>query len=568
MGMKTNAKNVLPFQQSGAFYHKRACLQVDRSNYLDAIGFFRKALECEPNNADYLLDLADAYARMNCFDESNHILITIVRRGLASPECFFGLGYNFLALKQYASARDALLTYQRLEPDGEFADAAEDMLDEMEEMEDFSFPPHIMEQAARGKRALDEGDFPLAVELFDDLLRQDGSLTFVRNNLALTYFCMQQNAKAIRETKAVLAEDPENLHALCNIALFFAESGKREEGMEYLQPVLDAQFSDPDDLYKLCLTLLELKQDREAAGRLRELLMVRPYDKRALHYYAVSCYNLGRYREALSAWGRVGRIDPDSPVAPYCMQRARDAMVGEPPERMHYNYQLPGEEVRNRLGTFFQMLTGSREDVRERFEQEPSFRALARWGMGVHDESFQLATIKLLGFVGGQHAEEMLRDFLMDTEEDDALKKEAMANLKAMGAKEPYMALMNGSIVEVRVNVFQENVEMNSAQQAVADIALRRMPDAVFHSGLSYEEVTDGLLALWLTYLRRQGDRKQRVVNPINWAAALAACFMEQHGIAYTRADILARFEVTANTLSKYIRKLHSVLPEPDGEDT
>ena len=330
-----------------------------------------------------------------------------------------------------------------------------------------------------------------------------------------------------------------------------------------LSRVMELETPDQDDLYKLCLTLLELSLDAEAVERLRLLLSMRPYDKRVLHYYAVSCYNTGDYKEALTAWDRVGRIDPDSLIAPYCMQKTRDAMHGEEPARMHYFYELPGDEVRSRLSRFFELLGGDREDVAGRFHEEPSFRALAKWGLNVSDPSFQHATIKLLGYIGGEYAEEMLREFLLNAEEGDEIKREVMANLKSMGAKEPYIALMEGAIVEVRLNVFESDFPLTDAQQEALNIAVEKIPGRLYEDRIDHNHMMQGMMQIWLAFLReeaRLAGSRLRIVTPKNWAAALAVCLLELEEIPYSRPEICEAFEVNSSTLSKYTARIRDIV--------
>lgn len=550
--------SVLPFEQPGAFFHRRAVAKLDRSNYLEAVSFLRRALEREPDNSEYLLDLADVYARMNCFDESNQVLVSILRRGEASPECFFGMGCNFYALRQFPNARDSLLTYQRLEPDGEFVETAEDILDELDDYDEDSLPPELSDLAYKGKRALDAGEYAKAVRLFNRVLSQEPDLLFVRNNLALGYYCLKEMDAAIDQCALVLEEDAYNLHANCNMALFLTETGLPRDAAPFIERLADLEADDPDDLYKLCLTLCELGRDTLALTRLKELLFYRPYDKRALHYYAVAHYNTAQYRKAMNLWDRVRRIDPDNPVAPYCLKLAADAQRTGSAAPLHYYYQLPAAEIRKRLKLFVQLLGGSREEVSARFERDASFRQLIRWGLSVSDEAFQRTTLKLLGYVGGAHAEEILRDFLLFPE-GDALKREAMSCLKSMGAQEPFFACLGDSMVEVRVSVFESDHPMTPAQQEVLRIAAEGLPEYLSAGLMTREEVAAQMLSLWVRYLRA-APRPVRVNRPQNWAAALALLFLGQQDIPHDRLEIARRYEVPGHLAEQYHQRMKAAL--------
>lgn len=562
--MKTKS-SVLPFKQPGHFFHKRATIKVDRSDYLDAVGFLHKALELDPDNSEYLLDLADVYSRMYCFEESNQILASVIRRGQTSPECFFGMGCNFYAMRQFSNAREALLTYQRMDPEGEYVETADEILDDLDDFEDSPLPPELSALTYRGKQALDDGDYHKAVKLFQKALAQDESLLFVQNNLALSYYCLKQMDLAIETTAQVLAEDPDNLHANCNMALFLSEEGEKQHAKPYVEHLMTLSAEDPDDLYKLSLTLCEIGHDQEAITRLKELLFYRPYDKRALHYHAVASYNLGRYKEAQKLWDKVRRIDPDSPVPPYYMQVAAAALDGEDiPGRLHYYYQLPPDEIRSRLSQFYDMLTGSQEQVRRRFDADNGFRQLIRWGLSVADEGFQRTTLQLLSFIGGHEAEEILRDFLLYPT-SDSLKREGMGALKAMGAKEPFIAYMGDSVVEVRVSVFETDFPMTHHQQTVLRLAAEAMPNYLGEGMPAREDAAKEMMGIWTRYL--QSVQNVRINRPPNWAAALSLVYMERHDIPISHYELAHYFDVPMRTLKDYTQRIRSALELSEEEE-
>ncbi len=529
----------------------------------------RKALEREPNNSEYMLDLADVFARMSCYDESNRILVSIVRMGEATPECFFGMGCNFYALRQYDRAREAFLTYQQLDPDGEFLAAVEDMLDELDEWEEAmeaSPLKRVSAMAQRGGRALDEGDYHLAVRLLSRAVKREPELSYVRNNLALALFCLGNVDQAAKETARVLSLEPDNLHANCNMAIILDDRGRRGQAAVHLKRAVDAAQDDVDDLSKICLTLCEMGRDEDAYAYLKRLLHLKPYDKLSLHHFGIACYNLAEYREAIAAWDRVRRIDPYSPVPPYCIARARAAIEGEAPSRMTYSDQLPAEEVRRRVAEFAGNLSGGREEFTRRFEEDASFRDLVRWGLGVADVTFRRTALKLLTFMGGDRAEEMLREFLMRPDEGEESKREIMAALKEIGAPEPYIAVMGGAVVEVRISVFNSDRPLTDTQRIVVQMAIEALPLAQESPRDVREHAVKGIIALWIRFLDRAGSRGARIRKPQNWAAALVFMYCAQEGIDLDRRALCRRLDVPPRSLKTYEAYFTQALS--DGEKT
>ena len=57
-------KNILPFKQPAAFYYKKAKQANNNNRVLDALVFYRKASELEPDNFDYISGMADIYTEL------------------------------------------------------------------------------------------------------------------------------------------------------------------------------------------------------------------------------------------------------------------------------------------------------------------------------------------------------------------------------------------------------------------------------------------------------------------------------------------------------------------------
>ena len=129
---------VLPFAQSGDFFYKRGLEKLDKNNLPDAMAYYGRALKCDPENREIRIAMAQVLTEMNRFEESNRILFALTRGGAdaeADPECYFGMGCNFVGLYDYGHARDSFERYLELEPDGAFLYDAYDMLDALDDAE-------------------------------------------------------------------------------------------------------------------------------------------------------------------------------------------------------------------------------------------------------------------------------------------------------------------------------------------------------------------------------------------------------------------------------------------------
>lgn len=91
-------------------------------------------------------------------------------------------------------------------------------------------------------------------------MEEHPELSYARNSLALCYYCVHDYDKATDQVGAVLKEEPQNIQAHCNLAIFM-RGAKDDVGLkrqvDYLKTVAT---EDADDLNRLCVTFMDLRE--------------------------------------------------------------------------------------------------------------------------------------------------------------------------------------------------------------------------------------------------------------------------------------------------------------------
>ena len=202
-------------------------------------------------------------SEMGCFDESNEVLekvLTEVDPHLS--ECWFYMANNAANMEQFELAEEYLIRYLEEEREGEFAAEAEDML----EMLAYELGRRPRQPKARPKQdwmrkhdeareCLESGRFLQAMEILEELLEEHPDFHAVMNNLSLAYYYTGDVDQAVEIIERVLSSDPGNLHALCNLAVFFQHM-KEREGRDRLVGILKKWIPFyPEHMYKLATTL-------------------------------------------------------------------------------------------------------------------------------------------------------------------------------------------------------------------------------------------------------------------------------------------------------------------------
>jgi tetratricopeptide (TPR) repeat protein len=561
-------QNVVPFEQKAVLFHRKGTRHLQQHNLMEALHFYRKAAEKDPENLEYLLDLAQVYSEMGYFQQSNDILFDLIQRkkGVTS-ECYYGLGCNFIGMEDYPRAQESFEKYLEMDEDGEYALEVEDFLEllysknlyvDSDGMPVDGRTGRLYRMAGRAKALLDQGEFKKAVRLFKVILEQDDSMVFVHNNLSLAYHCLGRKEKAFEEVYKALRLDPKNVHALCNLALYQHKTGKpeaRDKALEYLMELI----RDGDEgLYKAAVTLCEMELHELARPVLIRLVQQMPYDKRVLHYMAACYFHLGEYDKALHYWQRVERLDPHNTVASYYMEIVRAVIHGEldpAKTEVSYYFQVPYVEIIRRIHHLNQYVKEGRERLAERW-QDPAFRALLWWGLDINDDAIKKAVLLLIAEIGDGEAQRMLRSFILRKDENDEVKWEVFALLKMTGAPEPYITYVDGNIMEVQVSVVEGDDDKKAGEfdDEVLKLTLARMKDR-YAEGYA-EKVED----LWQRYLGQAGRDFSQLARLEGWAASLEYCYCRQADMIITKRTLAAIYDTTAPTIDLYVAKMLNVL--------
>ena len=140
-------------------------------------------------------------------------------------------------------------------------------------------------------------------------------MLYVRNNLAVAYYCLGDMDKAWEQLDQVLDTDPMDVHGRCNESMFLLADGQKEEAAQAVRKLRLEQIEEIDELFKYCLALADVDLDEELAQALKKMFLSCPYDISMLFLWGACLYNLGRYPESVRAFEKVLLIDPDSLMA-------------------------------------------------------------------------------------------------------------------------------------------------------------------------------------------------------------------------------------------------------------
>lgn len=558
-GVSATLKNIIRLPMDANFFFERAVYSLERHRYDKALKYFRLAVEKEPDNPVNYCNLAGVLSEMGRYDESNDVLNHVLNK--VDPdlvECYFYMANNAANMECYEEAEQYLLYYLQADPDGEFADEANDMLNMLaEELGRTPLSPEDVyieawvEEHERARQLLESGQFTRARELLKQITDDYPDCYPARNNLALAHYYLGEMETAINTARDLLEEDPGNLHALCNLAVFYHHLNDQAQVDYFLSLLKKCIPLNRDYQLKLATTLGILQEHETAYTMFRRLLKFEPDDPVLLHDTAAAAFNTERFHVAGRLWKKAATIDSQSGIPAFYLHHLSDWSRLSRSERpvISYHYYIPFEEQIRKLEN-----EKSFVHIREQLQNDPVIRASFFWALAHGDRNTKLQVIQAFGYIGDEDVEQALRDFLLKKAEDSELKRAALFVLRNMGAKGPFVVWLNGRKLTVNTADLSQALPVwKRSWQAVVESVLKGMDE-------NYDVIQQyDVQALWLEFLRKTYPDVPLVRKVEGWAAALEYVVGKMYGMAVSQTEIARKYGVSAATVGRHARKIETV---------
>jgi tetratricopeptide (TPR) repeat protein len=536
---------IIPLKVDASFFFERAVRCLDKMNFKGAIKYFRRAVEHDPVSPLNHCNLAGVLSETGEFKESNKILFHVITH--IDPKayyCYYYIANNYANMGEFDRAATYANKYLKADIDGEFAEDAEEMIEFFgsEDASDASIDI--------AGRLLEEGKFKEASQELLKSLKENPKDHIVRNNLALAYFYAGNVDQAIAETEKILAVEPHNIHARCNLAVFYFQQEqpvKVAKEIAYLQKVIP--FED-DYVYKLALTLGMLGDHELAYSHLKRLLRHDAMDDYQIIYMAgVAAANSGRLREALQLWQRAIRIIPDSEVAQFYIEIAEQAIVeNRQLDIIGYFYNLPFEEHLRKI----EMRLEKGVTTTEIF-QDPVAKLSLFWALKHSDDKTKFNVIRLLSIVFDDEVRSEFERFLINPEENDDLKKIILILFHQIGIEGPYSVYMKKQMQEITsAQVAKMYIAWKPEWVQVLELVIDNIAEQESDSTVYIAD----LEAIWINFLSKNGDSLPKTFKPEAFAAALEYAVYRLHNLKITQKEVADKYHISTATLASKYKQL------------
>ncbi|MGD9677648.1 MAG: tetratricopeptide repeat protein [Vulcanibacillus sp.] len=545
---------IIPMIFDVNFYYSRAMRHLERRDYAKALKYYWKTVDLEPNDPIHYCNIATILAEMGLFRESNELLIYVIDKlDTNLLECYYFIGSNYINLDDLEMGFKYIQRYLDADPNGEYVGEALDILSYISvEVNDYNNSDTNNEDKEKfilhsnAKDLLDEGKFLEALDRLKNIVDEYPDFTVARNNLSLAYFYIENYDKAIEQIKAVLDQDLSNVHALCNLTIFYKHLKLTDEH-EYLVKILLKLYPyHKEQVYKLATTFAILEEHEMVYMHLSKIVNKgEVFDSTFLHYCAIAAYNTKRYDYAKKCWQQIYKLDPDSIVAKYYLEvimsfnfkKGKDTILPS----FFYQYKLPIEEL---------ISLSHRQS--KNYKNQLLFNSLA-WGLKRCNKYLKEQIIHELKSFNSSEAEQVLRDFLLDDEESKEIKKKILVVLEEMNAKPPYLMSINGKLIKKERWIPDFKLWENNWLEVIAII------DKDFIGIYNVIELYDAKL-LWYKFISKTYPNISQKRKPDGWVAAIEYIVAKMHRKPLPFKDLSLKYGVTINTISRNVKELDKVL--------
>ncbi|WP_040285780.1 tetratricopeptide repeat protein [Sporosarcina koreensis] len=311
-----NTTNIIPFVPNGDFYYARALTEIQKEQFQEALKYLKRAAELSPSDPRILTQYGVMVMEEGRFDEALELLLQAFELAPQDADVVYYLAEVHAHLGMLREARLFAEQYTERAPSGELYEEAKEIIEFAEQeaaflAEENPEDEEVLLLQEKARRMMESGEFDKAVGVLEDIIADYPESWTTYNNLALAYFYRGETADARELLYDILKNDKGNVHALCNLAVFYYYEGDQEKLMpliDLLKKIRPYQF---DHRYKLGATFALIGCHPEAYYWLRSIQRKGfEGDEGFFFWLSQAAFFSGRRKQAEEAFARLIELDP------------------------------------------------------------------------------------------------------------------------------------------------------------------------------------------------------------------------------------------------------------------
>ncbi|MFD2750338.1 tetratricopeptide repeat protein [Virgibacillus siamensis] len=301
-------ENVYPLIPEGDFYFQKGVEAFQKRNFEGAIKWLRKAIEMVPADPLYQCQMSIIYTEIGAYHTANQLLTKVLESsGSDYTDCYYLLANNYAHLGLLNDAKKYANSYLEKEPDGEFHEAAEQLIEMVDiDIDDDWLTDEEDEFLIYQETVfyhLENDDWDKALPLLEEMTTLFPGHPLVSHDYSQALFYSGYQDEAVTMETDKLEQDPNSLYSHINLAIFSYELGNITKYESHIQALKNVYPLHEQLRLRIAITFAQTEMYQEAYSRFRGLAKSTAKNYLSYYkYYSISAYRIGEPSKALSLW--------------------------------------------------------------------------------------------------------------------------------------------------------------------------------------------------------------------------------------------------------------------------
>ncbi|WP_234998532.1 tetratricopeptide repeat protein [Salirhabdus sp. Marseille-P4669] len=321
----TENYNILPFLMEGDFYFSIGVKAFQKRDFNKAIKWFEKAIEYAPHNPMYQCQLSVLYTEIRSYQKANQLLTKVLDTfGESYVDCYYLIANNYAHLGLFHDAQKNVELYLDKATDGDFTEEAEQLLEMLqiyneveEEDDDFDDEWLIDEEdeliiyQETVFYHLENHEWQQAIPILEEIMMLFPDYVMAKHDFAWANFFAGNEEDALEMELEWYKADPNSIHSIVNLAVFYHELGKLEESMGYIEILTNVYPMNEQQRLKIAIGLAHTKHYEQALERFQFLSKSKLKQHISFYkWYSASALRCGLTEKAEDLWKEGCRRHP------------------------------------------------------------------------------------------------------------------------------------------------------------------------------------------------------------------------------------------------------------------
>ncbi|MBA2175626.1 tetratricopeptide repeat protein [Halobacillus locisalis] len=305
--------NIIPFVPTGHFYFTHGIQAFKKRRFQAAVKWLKKAVESDPEEPLYACQLSVIYTELGSYHAANQVLTDVLAKfGKEYVDCYYLMANNYAHLGLLNDAKKYAETYLDQPGDGEFKEAAEQLLAMLESLDEddgdddewaFDDEDDLLIYQETAFYHLEQEEWEEALSILDEMTELFPEFTLARHKYAYALFMNGKQDEAIEIEQKWLEKEPTNIHCHVNLATFLLEQGRSEDAKPHFERLRNVFPMHEQQKLFVAETLARAGYYSEAVERFRMLKGKQVVQRRVYYkWYSIAAYHTGNPSKALHLW--------------------------------------------------------------------------------------------------------------------------------------------------------------------------------------------------------------------------------------------------------------------------